>query len=75
MTHFRAPRLRSHHTHQQLRAELLRGLEPLLFELAELEPEAKRNPQTHFSLQFQRQHAVASSSATRAIFGNVGLRY
>lgn len=70
MTHFRVPRLGAHNTHQQLRAELLRALEPLLFESAELEPEAKRNPQTHLSLQLQRQHAVACSSATRAIFGD-----
>lgn len=68
MTHFRIPRSRAHQTHQQLRAEILRALEPQLFEPAELEPAAERNLQTQFAALLQRRHAVACNSATSGLF-------
>lgn len=68
MTPFRIPRSRAHHVHRQLRDDILRALEPMLFESAELEPAAERNLQSQFAALLHRRHAVACNSATSGLF-------
>lgn len=67
-TDFRVPRSRAFQTHDDLRAEILSALEPLLFGSMDAGYTVRREFEQAFAAAMQQPHAVAVHSGTLGLF-------